>query len=87
RGGAPRANQLPTNLIMMKGLDVLGSPTVIATGADPSLRPPRHRDLFQWVREGKLEPVAGVAYPMDAYREALLAKWQSRHVSGAILKP
>ena len=29
--GAPNANVLPTNLIMMKGLDVLGSPTVIST--------------------------------------------------------
>ena len=29
--GAPNANQLPTNLIMMKGLDVLGCPTVIST--------------------------------------------------------
>ena len=36
--GAPNANQLPTNLIMMKGLDVLGCPTVISTVEDPSLR-------------------------------------------------
>ncbi|MDP2368199.1 NADPH:quinone oxidoreductase family protein, partial [Rhodoferax sp.] len=31
QGGAPNANLLPTNLIMMKGLDVLGCPMVIAT--------------------------------------------------------
>ena len=36
--GAPNANLLPTNLIMMKGLDVLGCPTVISTVNDPSLR-------------------------------------------------
>ena len=29
--GAPNANVLPTNLIMMKSLDVLGCPTVIST--------------------------------------------------------
>ena len=29
--GAPKANQLPTNLIMMKGLQVLGCPTIIST--------------------------------------------------------
>ena len=29
--GAPNANQLPTNLIMMKGLDVLGCPMAITT--------------------------------------------------------
>jgi len=30
--GAPNANRLPTNLIMMKSLQVLGCPSVIATG-------------------------------------------------------
>src|SRR4029077_13097122 len=39
--GAPNASVLPTNLIMMKGLDVLGCPTVISTVNDPSLRAPR----------------------------------------------
>ncbi|MCX7231865.1 MAG: zinc-binding dehydrogenase [Burkholderiales bacterium] len=32
--GAPRANQLPTNLIQMKGLSVLGAPAVISVGRD-----------------------------------------------------
>jgi NADPH2:quinone reductase len=39
--GAPNANVLPTNLIMMKGLSVLGCPAVISTLHDPTLRPPR----------------------------------------------
>ncbi|HIA04490.1 MAG TPA: NADPH:quinone oxidoreductase family protein, partial [Myxococcales bacterium] len=39
--GAPNANMLPTNLIMMKGLKVLGCPTIISTKHDPSIRKTR----------------------------------------------
>jgi NADPH2:quinone reductase len=39
--GAPNANQLPTKLIMMKSLDVLGCPTAISTANDPRSRAPR----------------------------------------------
>ena len=48
--GAPNANSLPTNLMMMKGLDVLGCPTVISTLNNPSLRAPR---LEQEVQSGR----------------------------------
>jgi NADPH2:quinone reductase len=54
--GAPNANQLPTNLVMMKGLDVLGCPTVISTVHDPSLRPPRLATILEWAKEGKIRP-------------------------------
>ena len=52
--GAPNANLLPTNLIMMKGLDVLGCPTVISTVNDPSLRAPRLAQVLAWAEAGKI---------------------------------
>lgn len=85
--GAPNANQLPTNLIMMKGLKVLGCPTVIGTHRDPGLRPPRLRQIFAWIAEGRLTPRVGPGYPLDEVRDAMRAKWDSRFVGGCILRP
>ncbi|MCO4762300.1 MAG: NADPH:quinone oxidoreductase family protein [Myxococcales bacterium] len=85
--GAPNANQLPTNLMMMKGLDVLGCPTAITTRMQPSVRKQRLGQLLQWVKEGRLRPHSGPAYPLDAYAEAMRAKWTSRFVGGCVLHP
>ncbi len=84
--GAPRANQLPTNLLMMKGLRVLGCPTVIATQHDPGLRPARLRWIFDQVRAG-LRPCVGRRFPLARYDEALRAKWNSAFVGGCVLEP
>lgn len=84
--GAPNANQLPTNLIMMKGLDVLGSPTVIGTKNDPSLRAPRLKQIWQWVDEG-LRPRVGATFPMSEVHAAMRAKWESRVVGSCVLHP
>jgi NADPH2:quinone reductase len=85
--GAPNANQLPTNLIMMKGLDVLGCPTVISTVQDPSIRAPRLAQLWAWVEAGQLVPVVDRAYPLAAFRDAMRAKWHGEFVGGAVLHP
>ncbi len=84
---APNANVLPTNLIMMKGLDVLGSPTVIATHHDPAIRPPRLQRIMDWVGAGRLAPLVSQAYPLTAVGEALRDKWQSRWVGGCVVQP
>jgi NADPH2:quinone reductase len=86
RGGRP-ANQLPTNLIMMKGLDVLGCPAVISTVHDPSLRAPRLAQILAWAAEGKLRPHVSRSFPFDQFREAMRAKWQGEIVGGCVLRP
>lgn len=85
--GAPRANLLPTNLMMMKGLDILGCPTAISTHRDPALRRARLGQLLKWVESGALNPHAGPAYAMADFKTALMAKWESRHLGGCILRP
>jgi NADPH2:quinone reductase len=85
--GAPNANQLPTNLIQMKGLDVLGCPAVIATRHDPALRPARLRWVLDHVADGSIRPFVGPAYLIARWREALEAKWESRHLGGCVLHP
>lgn len=85
--GAPNANVLPTNLIMMKGLDVLGCPTVISTVQDPSLRPPRLAQVLAWAREGKIRPHVSHTFPLSAYDEAMRAKWRGDVVGGCVVHP
>jgi NADPH2:quinone reductase len=85
--GAPNANMLPTNLIMMKGLDVLGAPTVIATVNDPSIRAPRLAQVLRWAEEGKIRPYVSRTFPLAEYREAMRAKWNGEVVGGAVVHP
>ena len=85
--GAPNANVLPTNLIMMKGRDVLGCPTVISTVNDPSLRPPRLAQVMAWAAEGKLRPHVSHAFPLAAFKDAMRAKWRGEVVGGCVVHP
>jgi NADPH2:quinone reductase len=85
--GAPNANQLPTNLIMMKGLDVLGCPTVISTVQDPSLRGPRLAQVLAWAASGALVPHVSHTFPLAEFATAMRAKWNGDVIGGAVLHP
>lgn len=84
--GAPNANQLPTNLIMMKGLDVLGCPAVISTVNDPSLRPPRLAAIRAWAESGTLKPHVSHVFSLGEFRQAMRAKWRGEVVGGCVLR-
>ena len=85
--GAPNANVLPTNLIMMKSLDVLGCPTAISTAMDPSSRPPRLTQILAWAEEGKIHPYVSHRFPLTEYKAALRAKWAGEVTGAAVLHP
>jgi NADPH2:quinone reductase len=85
--GAPNANVLPTNLLMMKGLAVHGCPTVLSTVHNPALRPPRLEQIFRWVAEGKLHPYVSHVFPLADFKAALRAKWRGEVVGGCVLHP
>ena len=82
-----QANVLPTNLIMMKGLDVLGCPTVISTVNDPSLRPPRLAQVLAWAASGALRPYVSHRFALADYADAMRAKWRGDVIGGAVLSP
>lgn len=86
RGGR-EANTLPTNLILMKGIDVLGSPAVIAAHRDRSIRAERLARILAWAKGGALRPHIGAVYEMDRLRGALHAKWGSEHPGNVVLRP
>jgi NADPH2:quinone reductase len=85
--GAPNANVLPTNLIMMKGLDVLGCPTVLSTLQDPSLRAPRLAQILCWAEAGDVRPHVSHVFPLADFKEAMRAKWNGDVVGGCVLHP
>lgn len=87
RRGAPNANRLPTNLLQMKQLAVLGCPTVIAAVRDPSIRPARLDTVMGWARDGRIDPVVSQAWPLDDWQAAMRARWRGEVVGGCVLRP
>ena len=85
--GAPNANMLPTNLILMKGLKVLGCPTAIATKNDPSIRKERINTISQWAEEGKIKPYISHTFPLKDFKEAMKLKWTGKIIGGCALHP
>jgi NADPH2:quinone reductase len=85
--GAPNANQLPTNILQMKSLTVMGSPAVIAVKQNPSLRAPRLAQILQWVAEGRIRPHVSHRFPLMEFREAMLARWRGEVLGGCVLNP
>jgi NADPH2:quinone reductase len=85
--GAPNANVLPTHLIMMKGLDVLGCPTAISTAQDPSIRAPRLAQILAWAESGKIQPRVSHRFSLEEYRQAARAKWAGEITGGCVLHP
>jgi len=85
--GAPNPNRIPTNLIMMKGIHVIGCPAFISLTAQgpekgASIMQRRTRDLNDWTFSGKLPPpIIAKSYPLSEVKEAL----RSRVSSGSML--
>ena len=71
----------------MKGLDVLGCPTVISTVNDPSLRAPRLHQIISWAQAGAITPYVSHRFPLSDFRAAMHAKWRGEVVGGAVLHP
>jgi NADPH2:quinone reductase len=85
--GAPRANQLPTNLIQMKGLDVLGAPAVISVAHDPALRAPRLAQVLRWAEDGTVTPQVSHVFPIERVHDAMRARWTGEVLGGCALRP
>jgi NADPH2:quinone reductase len=83
--GEHQPNQLPTNLILMKSLDVLGSPAAISAHKDPAMRAARLSAIL--AAAPALRPHVDVTFPMAQAQEALEAKWSGRHPGNVVLHP
>lgn len=85
--GAPNANVLPTNLIMMKSLDVLGCPAAIAAHHDPTLQEERLARILAWVEQGQITPVVAEVFALADVKRALHARWRGERVGALVLEP
>jgi NADPH2:quinone reductase len=87
RGGSLAPDRLPTNLIQIKSLSVLGSPMVIAGQRDPAGRAARLADLTAWMREGRLTPVVSAHHRLADLREAMTARLAGGIIGGCAVRP
>jgi len=87
RRGSPNVNVLPTNIIMMKSLEVIGAPTAIASTRDPSLRPPRLAAVLALAAAGVIRPRVSQVFALADFEAALQAKWRGGVVGGAVVRP
>jgi NADPH2:quinone reductase len=85
--GVQAANTLPTNLIMMKGLDVLGCPAAITVQHDPSKRVARLAEVWRWAETGMIAPYVSHVFALADFKDALRAKWRGEVIGGCVLHP
>lgn len=78
-------NALPTNLILMKSLNVLGSPAAISAHRDPAMRAARLQAIL--AAAPALVPHVDATFPIEEVAQALSAKWSGRHPGNLVLHP
>jgi NADPH2:quinone reductase len=85
RRGSANADSLPTNIMQMKGLHVMGSPMVIHSTREPSIRPPRVAQIMAWAAAGLIRPWVSHVFEQHRFREALLCKARGEVNGGCVL--
>eukprot|EP00088_Acartia_fossae_P009316 TRINITY_DN1449_c0_g1_i6.p1 TRINITY_DN1449_c0_g1~~TRINITY_DN1449_c0_g1_i6.p1 ORF type:complete len:409 (-),score=82.28 TRINITY_DN1449_c0_g1_i6:146-1372(-) len=80
------ANSVPTNLIMMKGAQVIGCPVAIHTRLNPAIRKQRLQTIDEWVKQDLIKPYSSHNFAFNQFREALLAKWNRSITGNCILR-
>eukprot|EP00928_Gymnodinium_smaydae_P056017 TRINITY_DN39463_c0_g1_i1.p1 TRINITY_DN39463_c0_g1~~TRINITY_DN39463_c0_g1_i1.p1 ORF type:complete len:411 (+),score=38.56 TRINITY_DN39463_c0_g1_i1:36-1235(+) len=81
--GAPNPNRIPTNLIMMKGLRIIGCPAGISLSAEgpekgAAVMERRMRDISKWTSSGELPPpIVSKTFALDRIKEALRTRVNS----------
>lgn len=85
--GAPNANLLPTNIIQMKSLTVMGCPSAIAVAKDPTIRPSRLDKILGWASERKIVPRISHVFEMEQFQKAFEARWTGLVTGGCVIHP
>lgn len=85
--GSPNANMLPTNIMQMKNLTVMGCPSAIAATKDPSIRPERLEKILSWATLGRISPHVSHVFEIEHFQKAFEARWTGLVTGGCIVHP
>lgn len=87
RGGREtfEPDRLPTNIIQMKCLQVMGSPMVIYSMANPEWRAQQVQQIMDWAAEGLLVPKVSHSFPAEDFRRAANAKFNGEVVGSCVI--
>lgn len=85
--GSDNADRLPTNIMMMKGLHIMGSPMVIHTQSDMSIRTERLARIKAWAAEGRIRPYVSKADSIQNFRDVMRARLKGSVVGGCVVNP
>jgi NADPH:quinone reductase len=84
--GAPNANRIPTNLIMMKCLTILGCPAMISLRHNTHLYQQRVATITEWLLKGKLPPpLIAETFHLKDIKEAMKARVASGSQVGSTI--
>ncbi|MEA1833212.1 NADPH:quinone oxidoreductase family protein [Methylobacterium durans] len=83
-GEIPR---LPLNLVLLKGIDVLGVHWGVFVEREPEAHQANQRQLLDWVAEGRLTAKVHGVYPLEDYAEALGILKRREAVGKVLLRP
>lgn len=86
RGGSVSPDVLPTNLIQLKGLTIMGSPMVISGQRDPAARRKRLARIQAWLDRGLLTPVVSQVYGLSELQSAMQARLAGV-LGGCVVRP
>ncbi|MEM9726235.1 MAG: NADPH:quinone oxidoreductase family protein [Pseudomonadota bacterium] len=78
-------DRLPTNIMQMKGLQVMGSPMVIYSMQNPEWRNAQLNALRRMAEDGLLRPHVATQFPLTDFRAAARAKLDGAIVGNCIL--
>ncbi|MEM9314581.1 MAG: zinc-binding dehydrogenase [Pseudomonadota bacterium] len=78
-------DRLPTNIMQMKCLQVMGSPMVIYSMGNPGWRNKQKDQVLAWAKEGRLQPQVSHEFPVKEFRSAARAKFGGEVVGSCVL--
>ncbi|MEM7003267.1 MAG: zinc-binding dehydrogenase, partial [Pseudomonadota bacterium] len=82
-GDIPR---IPTNLILLKNCQVVGVFYGAWTAREAAANRQNFAEIMAMFEAGKIDPLVGREFPMEAYREALHCLDQRQAIGKVVLK-
>ena len=77
--------KLPTNLVLLKSCQVVGVFYGAWTGRAPEANTQNFVELMEMYEAGKIAPLVGASYPLDAYATAMRDLMERRAIGKVVV--